>query len=50
MFIIKEKYGVDRKILKYVHTRYCPIELNTIKAANSQMYNNIPREDSVIPL
>ena len=50
MFNLCEKYEVDRRILKCDYIRYSPSELSTINTANSQMYINIPREDSVISL
>ena len=50
MFNLCEKYGVDRRILKCDCIRYSPSEISTIKVANSQIYINIPREDSVISL
>ena len=50
MFKLNEKYEVDRKILKCDYIRYSPAETSTIKTPNSQIYINIPREDSVISL
>ena len=50
MFKLCETYEVDRKILKCDFIRYSPAEISTIKTANSQIYINIPREDSVISL
>ena len=50
MFNLCEKYEVDRRILKCDYTRYSPSEISTINTANSQIYINIPREDSVISL
>ena len=50
MFKLNEKYEVDRKILKCDYIRYSPAEISTINTANSQIYINIPREDSVISL
>ena len=43
---------MDRRILKleFDYIRYSPSEISTINTANSQMYINIPREDSVISL
>ena len=48
MFKLKEKYEINRHILKYDYIRYSPSEINTINTTNSQVYINIPREDSVI--
>ena len=48
MFNLCEKYEVDRRILKCDYIRYSPSEISTINTANSQIYINIPREDSVI--
>ena len=45
-----EKYEIDRRILKCDYIRYSPAEISTIKTAKSQIYINIPREDSVISL
>ena len=50
MFKLSENYEVDRKILKCDYIRYSPAEVSTINTANSQIYINIPREDSVISL
>ena len=50
MFKLSEKYEVDRRILKCDYIRYSPAEISTINTANSQIYINIPREDSVISL
>ena len=45
-----KKYEVDRRILKGDYIRYSPSEISTINTANSQIYINNPREDSVISL
>ena len=50
MFNLCEKYEVDRRILKCDYIRYSPAETSTINTPNSQIYINIPREDSVISL
>ena len=50
MFILCEKYEVYRRILKCDYIRYSPSEISTINTANSQIYINIPREDSLISL
>ena len=50
MFKISEKYEIDRRILKCDYNRYSPSEMSTINTPNSQIYINIPREDSVISL
>ena len=47
MFKLSEIYEKDRRILNCDYIRYSPAEISTIKAANSQIYINIPREDSV---
>ena len=47
MFKLNENYEVDRRILKCDHIRYSPAETSTINTPNSQIYINIPREDSV---
>ena len=46
MFKLSEKYEVDRKILKCEYIRYILSEISTINTPNSQIYINIPREDS----
>ena len=48
MFKLSEKYEVDRRNLKCDYIRYSPSEISTINTANSQIYINIPREDSLI--
>ena len=50
MFKLSGNYEIDRRILKYDYLRYSPAEISTINTANSQIFINIPREDSVIPL
>ena len=50
MFRLSEKYQIDRRILKCDFIRYSPSEISTINTANSQIYINIPREDSLISL
>ena len=50
MFKLSENYEIDRRILKCDYIRNSPAEISTINTANSQIYINIPREDSVISL
>ena len=50
MFKLNENYEVDRKILKFDYIRYSPAETSTINTPNSQIYINIPTEDSFISL
>ena len=50
MFKLNEKYEIKRDILKCDYIQYSPSEISTINTANSQVYINIPREDSVISL
>ena len=50
MFKLNENYEVDRRILKCDYIRYSPAETSTTNTPNSQIYINIPREDSVISL
>ena len=50
MIKLNENYEVDRRILKCDYIRYSPAETFTINTPNSQIYINIPREDSVISL
>ena len=50
MFKLSKKYEIDRRILKCDYNRYSPSKINTINTPNSQIYINIPREDSVTSL
>ena len=50
MFKLSEKYSINRDLLKCDYIRYSPSEISTINAPNSQVYINVPREDSVISL
>ena len=50
MIKLNQKYEINRDILKCDYIRYSPSEISTINTANSQVYINIPREDSVISL
>ena len=50
MFKLNEKNEIDRKNLKCDYIRYSPSGVSTINTTNSQIYMNIPREDSVISL
>ena len=50
MFNLFEKYEVDPRILKCDYIRYSPNEISTINTANSQIYINISREDSLFSL
>ena len=48
MFKLSEKYDIIRNNLKCDYIRYSPSETSTINTANSQIYNNIPREESAL--
>ena len=50
MFKLTEKYSINRDILKCDYIRYSPSEISTINTANSQVFINVPRADSVISL
>ena len=50
MFKLNENYEVDRRILNCDYIPYAPAETSTMNTPNSQIYINIPREDSVISL
>ena len=50
MFKLSERYRIDRIILKCDFIRYSPSEIRTTSTAKYQIFNNIPREDSVISL
>ena len=47
MFKLNEIYEVDPKTLKFENIRYSTAETSTIITPKSQIYINIPREDSV---
>ena len=49
MFKLSEKYEIDRRILKYEYF-FSPAETSTLNTPNSQIFINLPREDSVISL
>ena len=50
MLKLIDRYEINRDLLKCDYIRYSPSEISTINTANSQIYINIPREDSVISL
>ena len=50
MFKLIDRYEINRDILKCDYIRYSPSEISTVNTADSQVYINIPREDSVISL
>ena len=50
MFKLNGRYQIDRRIQKCDYIRYSPSENSTINTAISQIYINIPREDSLISL
>ena len=50
MFKLNEKYENNRDILKCDYIRYSRSEISTKNTPNSQVFINIPREDSVISL
>ena len=50
MYKLNGKYEINRDILNCDYIRYSPSEISTINTAISQVYFNIPREDSVISL
>ena len=50
MFKLNERYQIDRRIQKCDYIRYSPSEISTINTANSKIYINITREDSLISL
>ena len=50
MFKLSENYSINRNISKCDYIRYSPSEISTINTANSQIYSNKPREDSVTSL
>ena len=50
MFKLNENYEVGQRILKCDYIRFSPAETSAINTHNSQIYNKIPREHSVISL
>ena len=50
MLNLCEKKEVDRRTLKCVYIKYSPSEISTKNTANSQIYINILKEDSLISL
>ena len=50
MFKTNENNEVDRRFLKCDYIRYSLSEASTINTPNSQIYINMPRDDSVISL
>ena len=50
MFKVSESYEIDKRIQKCDYIRHSPSENSTLNTPNSQIYINIPREDSVISL
>ena len=50
MFKLNGKYSINRVILKCDYIRTFSSEISTINTTNSQIYINIPREDSVVSL
>ena len=50
MFKLSEKYSINRDISNCNYIRYSSSETSTINTPKSQIYINIPREDSVISL
>ena len=50
MFKLSEKHKIDRRILICGYNRYSPSGISTINSPNSQIFINIPREDSVLSL
>ena len=50
MFKLNENYEIDRRILKSDFIGYSPSELSTVNTPNTEIYINIPREDSLSSL
>ena len=46
MFKLSAKFEIDRRILKCDYITYSPPEISSINTPNSQIYLNIPSEDS----
>ena len=49
-FKLSERYQIVRRVLRCDYIRYSPSENSTKNTSNSQIYINIPREDSLISL
>ena len=47
MFKLKKNYEVDRRIPKFDYISYSPAETSATNTPNSQIYINVPKEDSV---
>ena len=47
MFKLKKNYEVDRRIPKNDYISYSPAETSATNTPNSQIYINVPKEDSV---
>ena len=50
MFNLSVTYQIDRRNLKCDYIRYSPSKISTINTAISEIYINIPREDSLFSL
>ena len=50
MFKLSENNEIDRIVSTCVYIRYSPSEISTTNPPDSQVYNNIPKEDNVISL
>ena len=50
MFELNENYEVDQRFPNFDYFRYSPAAKSTINSPNSEIYINIPKEDSVISL
>ena len=50
MFKLSEKNEINRNNSKWDYTRYSPSKIKRINTPNLQVYNIIPKEDSVISL
>ena len=50
MFKLNEKYEGSKSILKYDYISYSPGEISTLKTADSQIFNTIPRKNAIISL
>ena len=47
MFKLKKNYRSDRTVVKCDFLKFSPVETSTINTPNTQVYINIPKEDSV---
>ena len=50
MFLLSKKFAVDRPILKCEYIEFFPPSINLVNGKKSQIFVDIPREDSAISM